>query len=146
MMDSFAGGYMPWKCGADTELIHRLGSSIRLYNLEKSVFYRRLHSKSLTLNPETGFNSELRNSYKKQIKKEYSKEEIYIPRTTAKFTKDSVGEYSVFPVHVALRRKVPVTEGFHEIENAPWVSVFTKDNTSQVRPPVTLTYIKIPDP
>lgn len=88
MMDSFAGGYMPWKCGADTELIHRLGSNVSLYNLEKSVFYRRLHSKNLTLNPETGLTSELRNSYKKQIKKEYSKEEIYIPRITTKFTKE----------------------------------------------------------
>ena len=76
MMDNVAGGYMAWKCGADTEFIQRIRNKITIINLIDSVFYRRLHSASLTPNPITGFESELRKNYKKQIKQTYSPEEF----------------------------------------------------------------------
>lgn len=87
MMDNLAGGYQPWKCGADTELIQRLGGSVKVYTLKNSVFYRRLHQQSLTLNPNTGFESDLRKSYKKQIKQSYLPEEVFVKRVTTKYDK-----------------------------------------------------------
>ena len=87
MMDNVAGGYMAWKCGADTEFIQRVRNKITITNLIDSVFYRRLHSASLTLNPITGFESELRKNYKKQIKQTYSPEEVFIHRVIGEFEK-----------------------------------------------------------
>lgn len=87
LMDNVAGGYMAWKCGADTEFIQRVRNKITIINLTDSVFYRRLHSASLTLNQTTGFESELRKNYKKQIKANYSASEIFVNRIIGNYEK-----------------------------------------------------------
>lgn len=42
------GGYQPWKCGADTELLKRLSRKLRGISITIPLFYRRLHDSSLT--------------------------------------------------------------------------------------------------
>lgn len=54
------GGYLPWICGADTELIERLKSVIRIKAIVNELLLRRKHGNSLTENKETGIGSELR--------------------------------------------------------------------------------------
>jgi len=44
------GGFMPWRCGADTELkLRALELGATEYRIESSLFMRRLHDKNLTL-------------------------------------------------------------------------------------------------
>jgi hypothetical protein len=87
VIDEIAGGYQAWKCGADTEFIQRVSGLVSVSVLKDSVFYRRLHQQSLTLNPSTCFESDLRKSYKKMIKPHYRPEEVFIPRITGKYEK-----------------------------------------------------------
>lgn len=42
------GAYRPWMCGADTELIKRLSTTIQGMTLTVPLFYRRLHPNALT--------------------------------------------------------------------------------------------------
>jgi glycosyltransferase involved in cell wall biosynthesis len=80
IMDNIAGGYMPWRCSADTELISRVVNRVKIGQLKKALFYRRIHSNSLTQTKETGYGSEIRQQYKKQIKDKYNKNEVKIER------------------------------------------------------------------
>ena len=62
------GGFMPWKCAADSEFLER----IKAEKIVKTViplilFHRRIHSNSLTRSNETNLQSELRKSYRKYI-------------------------------------------------------------------------------
>lgn len=61
------GGYLEWKCGADTELIERIKPYFKILKLEKELFYRRQHDNSLTKNKETGFDSDIRKEYSSLI-------------------------------------------------------------------------------
>ena len=60
------GGFRPWRCGADTDLLDRilaLGVTPRV--IEEFLYYRRMHKNSLTRDPATNFDSELRiNTFK----------------------------------------------------------------------------------
>lgn len=59
-------GFEPWLCSADSEFLNRMEKNkIQNSNTGKFDFFRRIHLKSLTNNPETGLRSELRNQYKK---------------------------------------------------------------------------------
>lgn len=80
MMDNIAGGYQPWICSADTELIKRLVNKVKITQLKKALFHRRLHSESLTQKEGTRYRSELREGYKKMIKPHYTDNEIKIER------------------------------------------------------------------
>lgn len=64
------GGYLPWKCAADTELLTRLKSHVIFKEIPKILFYYRIHDKSLTQNESTSMKSKLRMGYKKYIKTE----------------------------------------------------------------------------
>lgn len=75
-----AGGYQPWRCAADTELLIRLSNVVKISYLNKAVFYRRIHKNSLTNNSISGYNSELRNKYSSLIKSSYNNDEIKIER------------------------------------------------------------------
>lgn len=70
-----SGGYMPWKCGADSELYYRLRKYLKVrYSLINKVLYkRRVHSDSLTRSADTGFKSELRKQYQDYINHESHK-------------------------------------------------------------------------
>jgi glycosyltransferase involved in cell wall biosynthesis len=61
------GGYMPWICAADYELMNRIGDDLNIKQIDEVLFYRRIHRNSLTQNEETGIHSEKRNEYLKII-------------------------------------------------------------------------------
>jgi len=85
VMDNVLGGYMPWRCAADTELIKRAVNKVKIIQIKKALFYRRIHSESLTQRRDTGYNSDIRNEYKKQIKRCYSDKDIKIERVVSNF-------------------------------------------------------------
>jgi len=63
------GGYQPWMCAADTELLRRGKSIIKEFVINKPLFYRRMRENSLTASPEFGVNSEMRKGYRQLIGK-----------------------------------------------------------------------------
>jgi len=63
------GGFQDWLCGADTDFMKRcLKNKILDLHILSPLFYRRIHSKSLTQDPSTGFKSTLRNEIAIKIK------------------------------------------------------------------------------
>jgi hypothetical protein len=63
------GGFMPWKCAADTEFFNRLPvAQITRLICEKILMRRRTHENQVTVKGDTGFKSELRACYMAQIK------------------------------------------------------------------------------
>ena len=62
-------GFEPWPVAADTDFITRLVKNDYKFSYTKEImFYRRVHSNSLTQSNETGMNSSLRAKYAKIIK------------------------------------------------------------------------------
>ena len=64
------GGYQPWKCGADSELLER--SKLMEFTqgrTNEKTFYRREHENQLTKAKETFKGSSLREDYKKLVGK-----------------------------------------------------------------------------
>ena len=62
------GCYMPWICGADTELLTRLKNEVKIEEIIKVTFLRRKHEESLTQSPETNSHSKIRAKYREYIK------------------------------------------------------------------------------
>lgn len=54
------GGYQPWRCSADTELLHRLEGIVKIKYIDEVLFKRRIHEHNLTVAKETNFNSKTR--------------------------------------------------------------------------------------
>lgn len=63
IMDDVAGGYEPWLCAADTELLNRLNGKVKIEILNKKVFIRRIHDNNLTINYNTSYRSSIRKKY-----------------------------------------------------------------------------------
>lgn len=78
------GGFMPWRCAADTELTTRGKANhiIAPIKIPNRLFMRRLHKDSLTQSPETCRTSPLRAEYRKYIVEE-SRKKLYIKPTLA---------------------------------------------------------------
>lgn len=73
------GGYQPWKCAADTELLKRGKKIINEKSIGRPLFYRRMHGNSLTGSREFGPNSEIRKKYRALLRNteiDYSKVKI----------------------------------------------------------------------
>ena len=63
------GGFQDWPCGADTEFMKRCSrNGIQDIVFNFALFYRRVHSDSLTQNPKTGYRSEIRSQINLKIK------------------------------------------------------------------------------
>lgn len=82
LIDKQFGGYKPWSCAADSELIVRAAEYCRVVKLDTPVFYRRVHSSSLTRQTDTGLESDVRKKYRAMIKTKYFLEDVYIDRVT----------------------------------------------------------------
>jgi glycosyltransferase involved in cell wall biosynthesis len=70
LTDTFkrVGGYMPWRCAADTEFHDRLKrNGISRTILEQSLIYRRVHPDSLCQRADTALQSPLREQYRREI-------------------------------------------------------------------------------
>lgn len=63
------GGYRPWICAADSELLERI-RSISKYLINKPLFKRRIHQNNLTVNNETNYKSNIRKQYEEFINNE----------------------------------------------------------------------------
>lgn len=87
VMDDIAGGYMPWECAADSELISRLKGRVKISGLNKRLFIRRIHDNSLTLRKDTGYKSVKRLKYNNQIKGKYNDDEVKIERVSNEIKK-----------------------------------------------------------
>lgn len=65
------GGFMPWKCAADTEFLTRTNKEYtRPVTYPLVLFYYRMHDESLTKKKDTSMQSELRAQYRAYIEKE----------------------------------------------------------------------------
>ena len=53
----YFGGFMPWRCAADSEFITRVGKFIKVKKLNKILFKRRIHESNLTIQKKTKFKS-----------------------------------------------------------------------------------------
>jgi len=57
-------GFEGWRVAADSDFMGRLiRNRARFWNTNEVLFYRRIHSNSLTMSDNTGFNSEIRINY-----------------------------------------------------------------------------------
>jgi hypothetical protein len=66
---NFLNGFEPWKCAADTEFHKRvIKNEINTNYLDEFLFLRRVHIESLTRNLNTGYNSNIRQTYVSIIK------------------------------------------------------------------------------
>ena len=78
-------GFENWKCGADSEFLNRSSfNNISSKIVDEVSFYRRLHNKNLTINPETNFKSKLRNSYVDILNKKRVTKNWYNPNIIKK--------------------------------------------------------------
>lgn len=61
-------GYYPWRTAADSELLFRyVNGKNKIHKINKVLFKRRVHHKSLMHNTKTGFNSEFLEKHRKMI-------------------------------------------------------------------------------
>lgn len=79
------GGYQPWICTAEGEILLRIGNDLKIKKIDVGLFKRRVHKNSLTQKKETGMYSELRKKYHEKIKYNIEKKIKKINRV--------VGEY-----------------------------------------------------
>ena len=95
VMDDIAGGYMPWECAADSELISRLKGRVKISGLNKRLFIRRIHDNSLTLRKDTGYKSVKRLKYNNQIKGKYNDDDVKIERVSSIVREDYLNMDSI---------------------------------------------------
>jgi len=81
------GGYMPWRCAADFELIKRMSNHVNFGKTERLVFYRRRHDNALTKKSKTKMGSKYRNELLDKIKDEYGVDEIKIKQLVNNYYK-----------------------------------------------------------
>jgi glycosyltransferase involved in cell wall biosynthesis len=74
------GGFMPWKCAADTEFLSRL-KKVTTINVNELHFLYRQHDNQLTVRKETSQESNLRNHYQEIILKNEDNVNIFIKPT-----------------------------------------------------------------
>jgi glycosyltransferase involved in cell wall biosynthesis len=79
------GGYQPWVCAADSELIKRMGKNFVISNINEVLFDRRVHDNNLSNTKKTGINSELRKAYHKIIGEIKLGDEIYVKKITGTY-------------------------------------------------------------
>jgi hypothetical protein len=62
------GGFMPWWCHADSEFLRRAASSgVTRATIPAYLYLRRVHASSLTQSSATGYSSNLRKHYARQV-------------------------------------------------------------------------------
>ncbi len=62
-----AGGFLPWRCAGDKELVERCFNFMKTCMLPEPMYYYRRHTKNLTRLPETGMRSTMRAEYAAKI-------------------------------------------------------------------------------
>jgi glycosyltransferase involved in cell wall biosynthesis len=81
-----AGGYQPWICNADLELLKRLeNSKVRFGEIKNPLFCRRVRPSSLSEKAETSLKSLFRRKLTKRIKKYKKGEDIRIEKIVSDY-------------------------------------------------------------
>jgi len=79
---NYLGGFMPWRCAADTELkLRALENKALEFRIEFSLFMRRLHDNALTQSKSTGVGSKHRTEAIEYIKANKGKRKPIIMET-----------------------------------------------------------------
>lgn len=79
------GGYRPWICSSDTELIVRLNNYVTCKKYKNVCFKHRIHKNNLTIKDNTCMKSHIREEYKKLIKIPKNKKESIIKYVVSTF-------------------------------------------------------------
>ncbi|MFP4365534.1 MAG: glycosyltransferase family 2 protein [Bacteroidales bacterium] len=80
------GGYMPWRCSADKELIYRISRYFNVKCIDDRLFFKWTHENALTRAAETKTGSKIRREAQKNLKINASKKILKIDRVITKFT------------------------------------------------------------
>ena len=65
----YFGGFMPWRCSADSEFIIRVDQFINVKKIDIILFKRRIHDSNLTVQKKTKYKSKFRNLHFRYINK-----------------------------------------------------------------------------
>jgi len=79
------GGYQPWVCTSEGEILKRIGDDLKTKEINLGLFHRRIHDMSLTQNEKTGMKSEIRKIYHKKIERNVKNKLKKIKRVTGKY-------------------------------------------------------------
>lgn len=79
------GGYAPWRCAADKELLNRAALEFKIKKIEDRLFYKRMHTKALTKASATGRRSGVRKEAHRKLKENSDKGIIKIERITGEY-------------------------------------------------------------
>lgn len=76
------GGYMPWRCEADANLLTRVGVNGKVKKIPDILFRRRVHSEALTRKKDTGYRSAERRNNKEYTRLNATKKPVIEMVTT----------------------------------------------------------------
>ena len=79
------GGYAPWKCAADKELLNRAALKFKIEKLDQRLFYKRMHPRALTKAAATGKGSAPRREAHRKLRELSDKGIIKIERITGEY-------------------------------------------------------------
>lgn len=73
-------GFLPWKCSADTEFLHRFDrNEFNMATISEPLFYRRYHGENLTQNDNTGLHTEYRKKLREEIVDKVNNDKLVNP-------------------------------------------------------------------
>lgn len=74
------GGYVPWRCSGDKELLYRIEGRFKIHKLDERLFYKCIHENCLTRAPETKTGSDIRREAQKNLRKNANSNILKIER------------------------------------------------------------------
>lgn len=79
------GGYQPWICTAEGEILKRIGDDLSIKKIDLGLFKRRIHVGGLTQNHNTGMYSNIRKKYHEMINENVKNNIKFIKRVVTEF-------------------------------------------------------------
>lgn len=79
------GGYSPWRCAADKELLNRASLKFEIKKLNDRLFFKRMHKGALTKAEDTGRGSAPRREAHRKLRELSDKGIIKIERVTGNY-------------------------------------------------------------
>lgn len=79
------GGYSPWRCAADKDLLNRAGLKFKIARVDDRLFYKRMHPGALTKAKNTGAKSNIRKIAHNKIRENINSGIVKIERVTGEY-------------------------------------------------------------